>query len=359
MGDKPNKALRQIKPSRVVLPIIIGLLVVVYFVVRDYELGMFSVLEFNIGIVLMFFFAFCMMFIRDFGYIVRIRVLSDKDLSWRQSFNVIMLWEFASAVTPSAVGGTGVATYFLWKEGFNVGKSAAIVMATSFLDELYFTLMFPILFIFFSKAGLFDIAGGIGASLFYFAVIGYSIKLLWTLLMAFALFVRPEAVKKLIISVFKIKFLRKWQEAANKTGNDLILASNELKLKPFKFWIKAFVASFFSWTARYWVLNFLILALVFGLPNIEYSSIFSLSEHFLIFARQLVMWIMMLIMPSPGGSGFVEAIFTNYMSDFIPVAGFVGMMALLWRFVTYYPYLIIGAIIAPRWIAKKHGKNSK
>ena len=33
--------------------------------------------------------------------------------------------------------------------------------------------------------------------------------------------------------------------------------------------------------------------------------------------------------------------------------GAATLIALLWRGVTYYPYLAIGAIIFPRWIKKK------
>ncbi|HOE03915.1 MAG TPA: lysylphosphatidylglycerol synthase transmembrane domain-containing protein [Bacteroidales bacterium] len=352
MTEQNDKALKQIRPGRIILPMLIGLAVVVYFIIRDYKPGMFSALQFTAGVGIMLFFAFCMMVVRDFGYIVRIRVLSDGKLTWRQGFNVIMLWEFASSVTPSAVGGTTIATYFLWKEGFSAGKSAAIVMATSFLDELYFTLMFPVLFLIFSKTGLFTLADGFNSSFFYFAVIGYGVKLFWVLLMAFALFIRPQIVKKLIEFVFRFRLLKKWRQAANQAGQDIVLASAELKTKQFTFWINAFLATFFSWTARYWVLNFLILALAFGIPGLDAGSLFSAGDHFLIFAKQLVMWIMMLVMPTPGGSGFVEAVFTTYMADFMPVVGFVSMMALLWRFVTYYPYLLLGAVIAPRWVAR-------
>lgn len=64
---------------------------------------------------------------------------------------------------------------------------------------------------------------------------------------------------------------------------------------------------------------------------------------------------MMLVMPTPGGSGFAEAVFSEYMAEFIPV-GFVVVMALMWRIVTYYPYLFIGAIVVPRWV-KKYFQN--
>ena len=62
------------------------------------------------------------------------------------------------------------------------------------------------------------------------------------------------------------------------------------------------------------------------------------------------MWILMLVMPTPGDSGFVETVFTSYMADFVPVVGFTVIMALIWRLVTYYPYLLIGAIITPGWL---------
>jgi len=44
---------------------------------------------------------------------IRIRALTDQELSWRQSFNVIMLWEFASALAPGMLGGGFVFAIFI------------------------------------------------------------------------------------------------------------------------------------------------------------------------------------------------------------------------------------------------------
>lgn len=161
--------------------------------------------------------------------------------------------------------------------------------------------------------------------------------------------------KKIIINIFKLRFLKKWQSKAEQTGNDIIIASNELKTKPFLFWVKAYLSTILSWSARYWVVNFLLLGLFAGL-NLNVNNI-SLYEHFEIFARQLVMWVMMLVLPSPGASGFAEAVFSDYLSVFIPV-GFVGLLALAWRVVSYYPYLFLGVIILPAWIRRTHKKES-
>lgn len=70
----------------------------------------------------------------------------------------------------------------------------------------------------------------------------------------------------------------------------------------------------------------------------------------------------MLVSPTPGGSGFAEFVFTRFLGEFIPVEpailGTVAIaMALIWRLATYYPYLVIGAIMFPRWIKSKFGNE--
>ncbi len=360
MSESKSSILHKISPSKIIIPIIIGLSVVGYMFYKDFDAEAFSLITFSWYTILFLIIAFIMMAIRDIGYMVRLRILSGEKIKWISIFNIIMLWEFTSAITPSAIGGTSVAVYFIHKEGVNLGKSTAIVLATSFLDELYFIIMFPLMFFIVSGSQLFLISGNntldFTNKYFYFAVIGYSIKFVYVMFISYGLFVNPKLIKQILVFVFRLPFLRKWRNGAIKTGDDIILSSKELKSKPFKFWIKSFFATFFSWSARYWVVNFILLALIFGVPDYLQNYIISFNEHILIFARQLVMWIMMIVMPTPGGSGFAEAIFSEYMAEFIPV-GFVVLMALLWRIITYYPYLIIGSVIVPNWAKKVLSKK--
>ena len=84
-------------------------------------------------------------------------------------------------------------------------------------------------------------------------------------------------------------------------------------------------------------------------------------NQFLLFARQLVMWIMMLISPTPGGSGFAEFVFKEYLGSFI-IGGGAGVaiaMAIVWRLITYYPYLFVGVFIVPKWIGQHFGGRPK
>lgn len=340
----------KLKPGRIILPLLIGLSVVAWFILKEIDTSVLKILSFTWKSVFWLFIAWCCMLGRDLGYIIRIRILSEKDLNWRQAFRVIMLWEFTSAITPSTVGGTAVAVVFIHKEGISVGRSTAIVLATSFLDELYFVIMFPIILLMVGGKILFTTSlQGTGVALLnnlvFVAVIGYVIILAWVLFVGYGMFIDPEKIKKTLIVIFRLPLIRRWKESAIKAGDDIVESSHELKRQKFSFWVKAFTATFLSWTSRYWVVNAILVAF------------FAINDHFLIFARQLVTWIMMIISPTPGGSGFAELILGRYISDTIPAdAVYVGSLALavaiIWRIISYYPYLIIGVSIVPGWIQK-------
>lgn len=353
-----KEVIRRIRPRNIILPVAIGLLLVGWLIRREFSHGSMAQLSFNSTSIFFLGIAFCCMIFRDLGYMIRLRVLTENDLTWKQAFNVIMLWEFTSAISPSTIGGTAVAVVFIHKEGLSVGRSTSVVLLTSFLDELYFVLMFPLMFFIiggeklFMQDGLLSDKPWFANELFLVALIGYSIKLLWVILVGYGLFFNPEGLRSLIIKVFKLPFLRRWHESAIKAGDDIVSSSNHIFKKPFLFWFKSILATFLSWTARYWVANAVLVAF------------FEVKEHFLIFARQLVMFMMMIISPTPGGSGIAEFLFSRYLSDFVPVdqvhiAPTAMAIALIWRAVSYYPYLIAGALIAPGWIRRSFIKKKE
>lgn len=135
--EENQKLTKKISPYKIIYPIIIGLAVVSYMLYKEFDPKAFDMITFTWNTVFWLFVAVLCMAIRDLGYIIRIKILSGEKLTWIQSIRVIFLWEFTSAVTPSAIGGTSLAILFVHKEGIGVGKSSAMVMATSFLDELY------------------------------------------------------------------------------------------------------------------------------------------------------------------------------------------------------------------------------
>jgi uncharacterized protein (TIRG00374 family) len=77
----------------------------------------------------------------------------------------------------------------------------------------------------------------------------------------------------------------------------------------------------------------------------------NVENHFIIYGRQLVMWVIMLISPTPGGVGVAEFAFNGFLKDFIPI-GLAGLLIVLWRLISYYPYLFIGVLVFPRWLKR-------
>lgn len=353
MPQKP-KALKLFSTTRITITIAIGLMVAAYLVARNFKLEYFESIDWTWTSTFWLIVALMMMAIRDIAYMYRIRILTDNEISWRHSFDTIMLWEFASAISPSIVGGSGVAIYIVNKEGVKIGRSTAVVMISALLDELFYILTVPLIIFTVGYDRIFEfeipserLSGFVGEyGIQGVFLIGYLFIVLLTSVISFAVFYRPRGFKWILLQVFRLPYLRKWRHDAGDTGDDIMTTSKELKGKPFQFWLKAFGSTLLSWTARYWVVNFLILAFV------------AVDDHLLIYARQLVMWVIMLISPTPGSTGVAEVAFSGFLRDFIPI-GLAGTLALLWRLVSYYPYLFIGAVILPRWIKRTHSPKNK
>lgn len=332
--------IKTFKGFYILLPVIIGLSVVAWLFYQEFDAALFAGIHFSMQMLVGILMAFLLMFGRDLGLMWRFRVITDNTLTWRQTFNVNMLCEFTSAVTPSSVGGSSLIVLFLNKEGINMGRSSALMISCLFLDELFLVLACPLALLLFSFDELFGdptiLSSGI--KILFFAV--YIAIVLWTFLLYIALFKRPEYVKRLLLALFRLPFLRRWRKGVETLTENLVLSSGEMSRKPFLFWLKAFSSTCLSWFSRYLVVNALFFA---------FST---QGDHVLAFARQLILWVVMTISPTPGGSGVSEYFFQVYYADFFSVAGMALVVAFVWRVISYYMYLIIGAIIIPNWIKK-------
>jgi uncharacterized protein (TIRG00374 family) len=344
-----NEVLNKINPKRIIWPILIGLGVASFLLYRNFDKNAFDAISWTWTSTFWMLMAIFMLFIRDFAYMLRIRVLTGNELSWRSSFDVILLWEFASALAPAILGGGfAFAIFILSKEKIKLGKSISVIMFTSFLDGLFFAIMAPVVYFTVGRQRLFETIDpktvqqlSHGQHLYYTFWVIYFVVLAYKILVAYALFINARSVKALFIKLFSLKILRRWRYNAMETGTELVIASRELKKEHFSYWIKSFAATCMSWTARFIIINCIISAFS-NLP----------IDHVVLYGRQVVMGILMIGSPTPGGSGVAEVVFSNFLGEFIGNASLTITLALLWRFLSYYPYLFIGALILPRWIKR-------
>lgn len=330
---------------KVLLPVLIGVTVVVLMFARDARkedlLGVLSQVTFDWRTAGCVFLAFCFMFGRDFGLSWRFRALTGRQLRWSQAFKVDLLCEFTSCVTPSAVGGSSLGMVFLNSQGIEFGRATTLMITTLFLDELFFVVACPIVVAVTPASEIFASAGSgfsHGIKLTFWLV--YAGIFAWTAILFTGIILRPQWMKSVMTRVTRIRFLRRWEGKAAELGDNMIATSAALRRRPFRFWLEVFGGTALSWTSRYLVVNALFLGF---LPQAD-------PYQWVILARQFVIWVVLMISPTPGGSGLSEWLFSEYYGDLVPTAGMALLLAVFWRLISYYLYLLIGCVLVPDWL---------
>ncbi len=284
---------------------------------------------------------------RDFFYMLRIRLLTHQFLSWKRSFFVIMMWEFASALSPGVISGSAVAMFILNREKIPLGKSTAIVLITTFMDNLFYILLIPLVFIFIDSQELFpsNMSSSGVATVFW---TGYFVFLGIVLFFFTAIFIFPALPNRFFRIVSRIPLFKRWKKGMLQIGEDIELSARVFRKEPLVFWIKVFLSTAGSWTSRFLVINALLQAFI----NL------GVIQHLLVLGKQLVLWLLMRVSPTPGGSGIAEYAFGELLADVGGSILLISILALLWRLMSYFPYLFIGAFLLPKWI-KQTERNSK
>lgn len=313
---------------------------IMYLVFRNFDLVEFQTIKWNRRLWIYLSIAIETYIIRHILISIRLRFLSDGAFSFRHSVELITIWEFASSISPTSLGGSAVAVFFLSQEKISGAKAVSIVLYTVILDTLFFLISMVILLYIFgphlirpNMTSMNELAGLIFIFVWLF-MLAYGIILVWGLY-------RPRVIKTILHWLAKLPLIRRFKKTLYQTGIDVVTTSQDLRTKPLSFHIKATLLTVGGWITRFLAVNFVILALV--------EMDWDWAQQFLLYARSQTMYVMTQFSPTPGGSGVMEASFAGFFTDFVPKSvGTIG--ALLWRIITYYPYLIIGAFIIPAWV---------
>lgn len=352
--EEIQEPIQQLKLNRIILPVLFSLGVAAFMIYKIYsELDIDALKKMEVEGASRWLLLICLlgMVLRDAAYIWRTKLLGGGELSWRSAFDVTLLWEFSNTVAPSLTGGTPLIIYMLIKEKLNAGKSTAIVFLTIFLDQFYFVLLVPIMVMVLGMEALFrPLMDAVGTGVYVTMWTAYTILALYGMLLVFGIFINPNAVKKLLIWIFNTRLLRRWHHLGEKVGEDLVIASQEFRDKTFSYWLKVVGATIIAWASRFLVLN--ILFLTFAPHGLNFA------EHLLIFGRQSILFVLMFVAVTPGGSGLAEFSFMQVLSDLCGnFPGGCGLLALLWRAIGFYPYMLLGIWLLPRWIRRIYGKK--
>ena len=153
----------------------------------------------------------------------------------------------------------------------------------------------------------------------------------------------------MLLALFKFSILRRWYSKVDLLTNNLVQASQDIGNRSYWFWMKAFGMTVFTWSARFLVVNAVFMAFV------------PLSDHLVIFARQLILWVVMVVSPTPGGSGVSEYAFKEYYKDVFTSRyseSAIIFVTLIWRIISYYLYLLLGLLVIPNWLKISFSKGN-
>lgn len=279
---------------------------------------------------------------KDFSGMYRLRVMSGMPLKFSQLFRIRMLYEFTSAVTPSAAGGSSLEVLFIHREGVKVSRATSMTVLALFMDEMLMIVLFPLLLLIIPYSELFTSEGYFQYGYLWAFIVGYAMKFVWVTILFIGLFCKSTIIVKVIGLIFKLKFLRKYKIRGLRTALEIRNCAREIQHESFGYWVRMTLS-----TAGIWVFRFLIANMAIMIFNPLTGS-----DNLMCFARQYILGIVTMIVPTPGGSGFAEVMFDNFLTEYISQKMSTMVITPIWRFCTYYYYLIAGVIILPRWLGK-------
>jgi len=288
-----------------------------------------------------------MLLLRDLGYILRLRLLTEKQLTFWQCAKIILLWEFGSAITPGMIGGKAVAIYMLVKNKVQAAKASSIVLMAILLDEFIFIILFPFFYLFFGKKMFILVTNcddwiKLKAKLPWIENIKYleytvfimlTIILIFVIIAFLGIFIYPSWIKQLIKTIARFPLLKKWRIEIDEFANEIYQTSIHIRTKKSAFWLNLCLYTLMSWVGRYLV----GVVIVYGFSS---GSI----DWLYIYVKQYALWLMFYLPSTPGSSGIAEALYMAFYCDSI-ISGLSGTAAFVWRFMSYYIYLFIGLLI--------------
>lgn len=343
--EQTRSILKSFSSSRIILPVLIGLVAMAFMLSFGFDRHALKAIQWNPHTLTWLVLAVIMLLIRDTAYVLRLYYLTGDKISLWRCVRLIIIWEFSSAVAPTSIGGSAVAVVFLSNEKLGAPRTIATIIYTVILDKFFFLIVVPLMILIFGpnviQPGYTDFTsiGHIGFLLSVF----YGINLAYGLLFTYGLFFNPEQFKKILVFFTRLPFLKRYKARAEKFGDEMVTSANVIAQKDWRFHIRPVILTWIAWSARFIIVNFLIIGLI------DHISVHP-WDQFKLFGREVIMFVFMMFSPTPGAAGFAEVFFGNFIGDYVPRSAAL-VIALIWRFLTYYVYLIAGALVIPSWLA--------
>lgn len=309
-------------------------ILVLYLSLKDnFEETIHQILNLNIAWFLFGIFLFVgSVSVRSFG-LYRIIKQFHKDFPFKQTLRLSFMTQFFNGITPFATGGQPFEVYYLKKNGINITDGTNIIMQNFIVYQIALVFLGGVavlsnyVFHLFPKVGLLQNLTTLGFLINILVVVGL-------LILAFAKNINKKIIRFLLKVLHKIHLVKdpekqyeKWESSIERfyTGARILVENKKLAFTNI-------------------LLNVVGLCALYIIPLIVAYSMgyyHSFNGFVAIVASAYVMLIGAFV-PIPGGTGGLEYSFTQFYGNFLTGSTLSAVM-LIWRFITYYLGMILGA----------------
>lgn len=259
-----------------------------------------------------------------------------QDYTVKKSHRLILLTQFFNAVTPFATGGQPFQVYTLKKDGIKIADGTTIIVQNFIVYQIALVLL-----------GLIAVGSNYFFHIFkanpllkHLTTLGFMINVLVVLVLFIVIFAKKfnDTVIRWLLNVIskfnfisterKEKLLLKVEDTTRRfyTGGKNLLQDKKL-------FILTIILNLIGLTCLYLVPLFILYAMG------DYTSV---SPFIAVISSAYVMLIGAFV-PIPGGTGGLEYSYIEFFGNFLH-GGKLRASMLLWRFVTYYFGMFIGAL---------------
>lgn len=284
---------------------------------------------------------------------VRIHVMAGS-LGYRVQLpycvNMVLAGLLAGTITPGQVGGEPVRVHELYRAGVKVGDATAVVIMERVLDGIILTVMWILIMMLITGY----IWSTFSPALMLLVIIAWLFMISFLLIPVFASRY-PEKTKSVLMRLVSWLAPRLFRSSAS---NQEITERADREIDNLFTSMTRFTGSAKRGllaggivTGLFWISEFLVASVIMmGLGLQPY-----ILESFFF---QILIALIMMIPLTPGASGITEISTSSLYALIIP-SGMIGIFVILWRFVTFYLNIILGAIAGLAIFKRELGYKEK
>lgn len=258
----------------------------------------------------------------------------NKNFKFGQAIQLTLRTQFFNAVTPFATGGQPYQIYYLKQAGIDYASATSLVLENFIVYQIalvtlgLFALISNNLFNIFNKVYLLQKLIAVGFIINTLVIVMMFVVAFSKKLNKVLINIGINILTKLHIVKNKEEKLKKWDENISKFHNSVRVLLSDKKV-----FILNIIYNFIALCCLYLIPLFVLYSM--GEFNAFNAGIAIVTSAYIMIIGSFV--------PIPGGTGGLEYGFVQFYGNFVS-GSILSAMMLVWRFVTYYFGMIVGAI---------------